>query len=182
MSSEYRANFYIFTGGPGMGKTSVIHSLAEKGFACIPEVARNILREQRFSQGNAVHTGDRPAYYRLMLNRSISDFMHTPEKPIHFFDRGLPDLYSYQSQYFDEIDTSLIQHIARYRYNNLAFIFPPWREIYCHDEERKLPFEEAVVTYHSVRRSYERSGYRLLEVPRMSVDERCHFILWHISH
>ena len=43
-------NFYIITGGPGGGKTSLLESLASKGYNCIPETARQIIKE-RLSKG-----------------------------------------------------------------------------------------------------------------------------------
>ena len=46
-------NFYIITGGPGGGKTSLLEFVAAKGFVYIPETAREIIRE-RLSKGLSV--------------------------------------------------------------------------------------------------------------------------------
>ena len=45
-----KSNFYIITGGPGGGKTSLLESLALKGYNYIPETARHIIKE-RLSKG-----------------------------------------------------------------------------------------------------------------------------------
>ncbi len=177
----HRPNFYIFTGGPGVGKTTLLNVLAQQGYGCISEVARSIIREQKALGGNAFHTGDRVAYFNLMLARSIKDFIETEPQTIHFFDRGIPDLHSYQSQYFSAVDTALIQSIEQYRYNHHVFLFPPWPSIYHHDEERKLPYDEAVQTYYSVKQSYALCGYQTIEVPPATIEERVHFILSHTS-
>src|SRR6185369_16809530 len=50
LSYMTRHNFYIITGGPGAGKTSVLENLALKGYSYIPETARQIIKE-RLSKG-----------------------------------------------------------------------------------------------------------------------------------
>jgi predicted ATPase len=91
-----RSNFHIFTGGPGAGKTSVLEALRARGFACVEESGRKIIREQATIGGNIHHNGDRVAYRDLMLSRAMEDFvrMSAQEGPV-FFDRGIPDLAGY---------------------------------------------------------------------------------------
>ena len=48
-------NYYIITGGPGAGKTTLLQELAGRGFTCIEEVARGIIKEQQSTNGQAVH-------------------------------------------------------------------------------------------------------------------------------
>lgn len=45
MFARFR-NFFVFTGGPGAGKTSVIEALAAAGLTCMPEAGRQIIRDQ----------------------------------------------------------------------------------------------------------------------------------------
>jgi predicted ATPase len=45
-----KKNFYVITGGPGAGKTSVLEYLAAKGYSYVPETARQIIKE-RLSKG-----------------------------------------------------------------------------------------------------------------------------------
>ena len=49
-------NFYIITGGPGSGKTSIIEALKNRGFLCVDEVARQIIQEKTKIGGDALHT------------------------------------------------------------------------------------------------------------------------------
>ena len=39
-------HFFVVTGGPGAGKTSLITELAHRGFHTIPESGRAIIREE----------------------------------------------------------------------------------------------------------------------------------------
>jgi predicted ATPase len=67
--------------------------------------------------------------------------------------------------------------ILRYHYAPRVFIFPPWREIYRHDEERKHDFAHAEQVFESIGRIYPECGYRLCEVPKATVEARVDFIL-----
>lgn len=178
MMQQNKPNFYIFTGGPGAGKTTLLNELSKHHYGCIPEVARAIIKEQHAIGGNALHTGDRISYANLMLKQSIDDYISNLSRsdPL-FFDRGIPDLHSYLSQYADGIPAAFEHAIKTYRYNPLVFLFPPWPEIYCHDTERKQAFSEAIKTYHSLKRSYKICAYQLVDVPKASVEKRMQFIL-----
>ena len=63
------ANFHIITGGPGSGKTSVIYELRERGYPCVDEVGRKIIREQLLIGGDALHWCDKAKFLELMLSR-----------------------------------------------------------------------------------------------------------------
>ncbi|HEY0301038.1 MAG TPA: AAA family ATPase, partial [Rhizomicrobium sp.] len=91
-----RENFYIFTGGPGAGKTTLIEALRARGYACVDEVGRAITREQLAVGGDIHHHGDRAAYRDLSLQRSIEDYLAVTETARAVsFDRGIPELVGY---------------------------------------------------------------------------------------
>ncbi len=94
--SHIGSNFYILTGGPGSGKTTIIDELTLRGFGTVVEVGRQIIKEQTEIGGNALHTGDQAKYRDLMLSRSVEtyDQVHEREAPV-FFDHGIPDLVGY---------------------------------------------------------------------------------------
>jgi predicted ATPase len=59
----------------------------------------------------------------------------------------------------------------------LVFVLPPWEQIYVNDEERDQNFAEAARVHDSLVAWYEACGYRVAAVPRVSVAERCNYIL-----
>ncbi|NMV23329.1 AAA family ATPase, partial [Vibrio parahaemolyticus] len=61
-------------------------------------------------------------------------------------------------------------------YHSQVFIFLPWTSIFSNDEERKQDFSEAVATYQQMVNAYHKFGYQLIEVPKMSVEDRVAFI------
>ena len=50
--------FFVLTGGPGSGKTSIIDALIGRGVFCVSEAARNIIKEQLRIGGSAVPWSD----------------------------------------------------------------------------------------------------------------------------
>lgn len=172
-------NFYLFTGGPGAGKTTVLNELKQQGHLVIAEVARDIIKNQHATGGNATHTGNRIVYCDLMLKKSLADYtkMMPVTERVVFFDRGIPDLYSYSERFCGGVTSEIHEAVTNYRYNQKAFLFPPWPEIYCHDTERKQDLNEAIETYHAVKEGYLKCGYDVIEIPKISITERAEYIL-----
>ena len=178
-----RPNFFILTGGPGAGKTTVLEALRARGFLGVDEAARQILKEQKAIGGDATHDGDRIKYRDLSLARSIQFYEAVEERaaPV-FFDRGIPELLGgYGEPEGAPAPAHVAQAVERYRYSRTVFVFPPWEAIYCHDEERKHTFQHAVEVHELVGAVYRRCGYALVEVPCISVAERVEFILAHVG-
>ena len=44
-------NFYVITGGPGSGKTSLINELNNSGYLTVPEGGHRIIKDQTESAG-----------------------------------------------------------------------------------------------------------------------------------
>ena len=89
-------NLMVVTGGPGAGKTTLLRELERQGFHCVPEIAREIIRRQVATGGDAVPWGDTTRYSQLMLAGSVESYLqfsHAHEAT--FFDRGIPDTLCY---------------------------------------------------------------------------------------
>jgi len=169
--------FFVLTGPPGSGKSTLLQHLRTLGFQGIDEPARQILAEQRSIAGNGLPSGDARLFVDLMLSRMIGEYnrLDTPTAPI-FFDRGIPDTIGYASLF--GFDYSPGQNAARiYRYNRRVFFAPAWEQIYTTDEERTMSFQAASQFGDDLRTIYERSGYVLIDLPCLSVEERVDFIL-----
>ena len=80
------------------------------------------------------------------------------------------------------ISDELLEHCKLLEYYTKVFIFPPWESIFENDDERKQDFDEAVATYQEIVSAYEKFGYSLVEVPKISVRERVEFILEKIKN
>lgn len=171
-------NFYVLTGGPGSGKTTVLNLLKSRGFATVPEAARVIIKNQMETDGDAVPWGNTVRYSHLMLLRSIVDFeefFHL-QTPI-FFDRGIIDALGYARLIEIPITSEMIEAANKYRYNVKVFLFPFWQEIYAKDSERKQDVDEAKRTFFALKKEYEKFGYKTVEVPFLTPQERAQWLL-----
>ena len=178
-----KSNFYVLTGGPGSGKTSVWQELERRGYICIPEVARPIIKEQISINGNALPWKNREKYSELMLQHSVRDFIqYQNENNICFFDRGIPDTYGYCLLTHQPVSDVLMNAVKSYRYNPQIFIFPFWKEIYETDSERKQDTREAEETFYQLKSAYESLGYQTCILPQIPVNQRTDFILEQVRH
>ncbi|HFL2715763.1 TPA: AAA family ATPase [Legionella pneumophila] len=88
-------NYYILTGPPGSGKSSVLAELSQRGYSVIEEPARSILRQQRAINGEGVYDINPFLFKELMLSRMLNDYeTQNSDAPV-FFDRGIPDIIVY---------------------------------------------------------------------------------------
>lgn len=164
------------TGGPGFGKTTTLAALAARGYPCVPESARALIQE-RVSNGLA----KRPAasdFARQILALDQSQYTRARESHgLVFFDRGIVDALGMCHAAGVTGPLGIQQLFEKYPFHRVAFVFPPWKEIYAMDDERDQTFEEAVAVDGGVRRWYRRCGFELVEVPPAAVGARCDFIL-----
>ncbi len=170
-------HFYVLTGAPGSGKSTILHRLRNLGFAGLDEPARQILAEQRSFGGKGVPDRDAGLFTQLMLSRSIFEHRRMQqEKGPLFFDRGVPDMIAYADLY--ELEAGFARTASQlYRYNKLVFYVPAWVDIYRQDDERRMTYDQACRFGDSMGRVYQDLGYDLVEIPRDTPAKRADFIL-----
>lgn len=171
-------NYYVITGGPGAGKTTLIEALRERGYTCVEEAGRQIIQEQLKINGDALPWANLEKFKELMLDHALLTYEEAKgvKGPV-FFDRGIVDLLGYDVLTKAESKERLIRSAHNLRYNNNVFIAPPWEAIFCNDAERKQTFEEAIATYTCIKEAYLKEGYKVIELPLKSVQERIEFII-----
>jgi predicted ATPase len=170
--------FFILTGGPGGGKTTLIDALRQKGYAGSVEAGRGLIQHQVAISGPALPWNDPALFADMMLSWEMRSYdMARREAGAVFFDRGIPELPGY----FRLLGLPVPPHVSKaaetFRYNRRVFALPPWPEIFAQDAERKQDFAEAVRTFEAVTSAYRELDYELVEVPCGPVDERLRFVL-----
>jgi len=174
--------FYIITGGPGSGKTTLINSLRSRGYACSVEAGRGVIQDQVLIHGRALPWLDPLLFAELMLAwemRSYHIAKHS-SGPV-FFDRGVPDVLGYLRLTNLPAPGHVHKAAVEFRYNRTVFLAPPWPEIFRPDSERKQDFDEARRTSAALVSTYNSLHYTLIELPRIGVKQRCQFILDHLN-
>ncbi len=153
-------HFFVVTGGPGGGKTSLITELARRGLHTIPESGRAIIREELQRSGDALPWADRLAYAERMLEQDLRAYSAAQalSGPV-FFDRGIPDIMGYLTLCGLPLSPHVAAAAKAARYNRRAFLAPYWDEIFTQDTERKQNRAEAEATCAVMRETYTALGY-----------------------
>ncbi|MCF2487552.1 AAA family ATPase [Dyadobacter sp. CY347] len=172
---------FVITGGPGSGKSTLLEALAELGYLTVPEVSRELIRDEVAAGGNCLPWINLPCFARRCMERMQADFHHASPAQTVFFDRGLPDIIAYLNVGKNDIDPDFLEACVANRYETNVFIAPPWEEIYVNDDERWQTFTEASALYEAIQKAYSSLGYQLIALPKIPVCERAEFIIKQIS-
>ena len=170
--------FFVITGGPGSGKSTLVAALQAAGFAGSVEAGRAIIQAQRAIDGPALPWRSPALFAELMLSWEMRSYHAAQHQagPV-FFDRGIPDAMGYLRLLGLPVPGHMEKAAEIFRYNRRVFIAPPWPDIFRQDGERKQGFGEAVRTYEAMVATYADCGYELVEIPRATVAGRVGFIL-----
>ena len=170
--------FFVLTGGPGAGKTTMIEALARAGFATTTEAGRAIIRGQLEVGGSATHQTNPALFAELMLAFDIQSYRQAlcEAGPV-FFDRGVTELAGYHGMMGLAAPAHFRTAAEKFRYSRRVFVAPPWPEIFANDSERKQSLGEAVRSHEAVVQTYAEFGYTIVPLPKASIEERLRFVL-----
>ena len=171
----------IITGGPGSGKSTLLEALSQTGHYCVPEVSRQLIREQVLNESNCLPWKDLACFASVSLGKMIFDYESASQQQTTFFDRGIPDIIAYLKVGGLQVSPLFFEAAKTFSYANPVFVAPPWKEIYVNDDERWQTFEESCALYETITLVYFDFGYQLIELPCVTVKERLEFILRYLN-
>lgn len=165
----------MLTGGPGVGKTTLLRHLQGLGERVVEETARTVIREQVACGGRGVPWLDNDLYVSLCAARDVAifDSLIVDDARI-FFDRGIMDSYGANGA---TPSPAIVEAVRTRRYNATVFVLPPWREIYETDAERTQSWPEAERTFDLILARLPTLGYEPIVVPKAGVADRAAFVL-----
>ena len=166
----------VITGGPGAGKTTLLQALEQRGHTIVGDAPRSIIQDRR---RRGLSPRPEPHVFAMeTLRIDVDNYeRHAMDRGHVFFERGVVDALCSVDHASPLGEDELATYLAKYRYFSTVFVLPPWRAIYVTDAERDHTFEHAERVNEITQAWYRRCGYDVLEVPTMSVDERCAFVL-----
>ncbi|WP_422785556.1 AAA family ATPase [Roseibium algae] len=97
--------------------------------------------------------------------------MPSSDQPV-FLDRSVIDTITYMSFQNLQIPSDLQKILTQPRYSKLVFLTPPWPEIFKTDKERQKPFEEAVLEYRHLYKSFQQLGFETDILAPAAIDQR----------
>tara|TARA_R110000868_G_scaffold145181_4_gene365307 strand:+ start:92751 stop:93293 length:543 start_codon:yes stop_codon:yes gene_type:complete len=168
----------VIAGGPSTGKTSVVSGIESNGFTCFHEISREITLQARKEGIEQLFLTDPLLFSERILQGRVTQFKEAEahENPLVFLDRGLPDVVAYLDCFGTPYPETFTTVCAEHKYDAI-FLLPPWKEIHTADNERYENFEEAVRIHDCLEKAYQSFGYHIIDVPKLSIDDRVNFIL-----
>lgn len=171
----------VIIGGPGTGKSTIIDQLTALGHCCYPEISRQLTLEAKQQGIDQLFLENPLLFSERLLQGRIKQFKDAEQEsnPVVFIDRGIPDVVAYMDFIGDEYPPHFEKSCSNYKYAKI-FMLPPWEEIYESDGERYENYEQSKQIYLHLKETYKKYDYKLIEVPKDTVDNRVEFILNHI--
>lgn len=163
---------YVLTGGPSVGKTTVLTLLKEKGYLVLPESARPILEQEQAKEDGILPTNN-PEKFQEMVAIRQAEKEKDLEGDIAFLDRSLIDGYAYCIL----SNVSKPKLIEQYAYNAYEKIFILDRLPFIDDGTRWEDSEKAQKIHKIIEDTYKNFNYELITVPVLPPEERVQFIL-----
>ena len=174
MSVKYP--YYIITGPPSSGKTTVINELSNKGFKCHKEVARIIIKENQIKGIDHFPWNNMSLFSDQVFNRIIEN-LDKLNGEFSFFDRSIIDLIAYLEINNIMDNDKYKSAILKSGYQKNVFYLPFCEEIYLNDTERKESVDEAIKIGKKLKKVYINLGFNLIEVPFGKAEDRVKYIL-----
>ena len=167
----------VMTGGPGAGKTTLLLALQARGYTIVGDSPRAIIQD-RLRRGLSPRP-NADAFVHETLRMDIDNYVRHAATPGHvFFDRSVLDSLYGLDRLTPLSESELSTWLSTYPYVPKVFLLPPWKAIYTNDAERDHTFEHAEWVYSITLAWYHRlDRYQLIELPKVSVAERCTFVL-----
>jgi len=169
-----KTNWYVITGAPCSGKTSVISRLEQLGYRVIHETARAYINEE-LDKGKSLDEikADMSLFEHNIFYRKIELESSLPDKAIIFLDRAIPDSIAY-FRFADLNPEEPEKESADIRYRKI-FLFD--RLQIKHDEVRNENEEDSILIDRLIEETYINLGYEITRVPVLPVIRRVDFIL-----
>lgn len=178
ISSQKKQQKIAIIGGPGTGKSTAINALKAQGYFCFEEVSRAVTLKAQKEGVDQLFLTQPLLFSELLLKGREEQYLQAIESGENtvFFDRGIPDVHAYMNYFNSDYPPIFLEKSKIYRYD-VIFHFSPWEEIYVSDNERYETFEDSVVIDRFLLAAYKDLGYKIINVPFGSLEERVAFIL-----
>ena len=171
-------NWYVITGAPSSGKTTLLKELGELGYRVIHEVARAFI-EMEMEQGQTLEKirADKETFENRVLHAKIAIEERLPKDEMIIFDRAIPDSIPYFK--LAGLDTKgVIEKSPRHRYKK---VFVLDRLPYAKDQARIEDQQTAARLDRELEAGYRTLGYEIKRIGVMSVQDRLKLILQEIE-
>lgn len=165
---QEKKEFYVLTGGPCSGKTTLIKLLEREGYAIGSECARELItsesKKHEETQTGVLPWTDFLGFQKLLAQKQHAREVELPKRS--FLDRSLIDAVGYCNAFGHETPSELtslvIRAIAQERYKHVFLLHAV---AYTKDNERLEDQETARRIHKALLDTYTNFGYDVIHVP-----------------
>ncbi len=168
-------NWYVITGAPCSGKTTLLQKLEAKNFHISYEAAR-IYIDEEMKKGRTLKDirKNEVSFQKTVLKLKIELEKNLNKEEIIFFERGIHDSSAYYKLCGVKED-SLLKDAIKNSFYKKVFVLDILS--YKKDYARVEDIEQAKKLDLSLEKSYQEAGMNVIRVPVLSLQKRIDFIL-----
>lgn len=159
----------IISGPPSSGKSSIINKLIQIGEICCSEVGPIDIKNKTIKNS------------KIQLSEFIFKHRQNQYNEPHlntcFYDRSMIDVIAYLIYWNIDYPSIWDKIVKEKRYNEKVFYTPIWNKIYQNSNARPESYTESCNIDTILRQTYIKYNYKLIEVPKLNIQERTEFII-----
>lgn len=166
-------NWYVITGGPCSGKSTILKALSKKGYSVIYEAARTFIDSEIKKGKTLSEIRKNELQFQkkvLQLKKNIENKL--PKEKVIFLERGIPDTIAY-FRLCGVKNKKILNNLSRYGKYKKVFLLEllDYKKDYARTEDLK----QAQKIEKLLEESYK--NYEPIKVPKMSLAKRIDFII-----
>lgn len=168
-------NWYVITGGPCSGKTTIVNMLAERGYKTTVEDARHYIDSQLAIGKTVKEIRKHQAEFQLkVLNLQIDQESSLLPDELVFLDRAIPDARAYYLFLDIPEDDVLTKMMAIVSYKEIFILdYLPLVEDYARQEDRAAQKK----IHQLITEVYGSLPFPIIHVPVLPPEQRVDLIL-----
>lgn len=176
MAAKQTSNWYVITGAPSAGKSTVIELLAKKGYKTFSEVGRSLI-DQDMAKGMTLEEirVDSPEFEFRFVQEQLKRETKLSRKDLIFFDRGILDTLGFHRHYGWKVPPRTQACCDKATYNQTVFLLE------MGEYEKDYARVESATSVKKLQKLsgqvYAELGYNVISIPRASVEKRVELIL-----
>lgn len=174
-NKEFDTNWYVITGGPSTGKTTLINMLKEQNYNTTIEHARHYI-DTMINEGETVEEirNNKLKFQQGVLKMQIDQEVAIDKRKVYFLDRAIPDALAYYEFLNIEVDQILKQAIKNCNYKKIFILDKlPLIKDYARIEDKN----DQMIIQNLIIKVYESLPFPIIHVPVLAPKERVEFIL-----
>jgi predicted ATPase len=172
---KVKTNWYVITGGPSTGKTTVINMIAKKGYKTTIEHARHYIDTMRIDGETIEDMRNNKRKFQLgVLDMQIEQETEIYPEDLVFLDRAIPDAMAYYQFLSLDYDEKLLNAVKNASYKKI-FILD--RLPFIKDYARVEDEEDQKKIHQLIIKVYTSLGFPIVFVPVLPAMKRVEYIL-----